>query len=193
MYQNDDSICFRQYLSPGERILWTGRPKHGPAFSHADLIAVPFSLLWCGFVIFWNVSVWNFPETGATDDWVFKLWGLPFLAAGLYILIGRFFFDAWVRKRTSYAVTNERVLILRTSPRSKFTSRDIRSLPLLQLTESRDGTGTIAFDADDVGYSTLGRRRGFAAWAPAASANAQFFRIDNPRRVYEIIRSQAHA
>lgn len=183
---------FQPYLFQGERILWSGQPKQGIAFNRSDIIAIPFSLMWGGFAIFWNFGVWtSFPNTGTADDWFFKLWGLPFLAVGLYLIVGRFFYDAWVRKRSFYAVTNERVLILRSSGSSKLTSREIQSLPMLEFTESGDGTGTITFDSDDVGYSIFGRNRGFGVWAPSATTNAQFFRIDNPRRVYELIRKRS--
>ena len=141
--------------------------------------------------MFWNFEVWTFPKTGDNIDWFMRLWGLPFLAVGLYLIVGRFFYDAWLRKHLLYGVTNKRVLILRNAFSPKLTSRDIASLPMLELTEYRNGTGTIVFDSDDVGYSWLGRNRGFGAWTPAASANAQFFRIDNPRRVYELIRKQS--
>ena len=183
---------FQPYLFQGERVLWSGQPMQGIAFNRSDIIAIPFSLMWGGFAIFWNVGVWtSFPNDGTADDWFFKLWGLPFLAVGLYLIAGRFFYDAWVRKRSLYAVTNERVLILRSSGSSKLTSRDIQLLPMLEITEGRDGTGTITFDSNDVGYSMFGWSRSFGAWAPSTTTNAQFFRIDNPRRVYELIRKQS--
>jgi hypothetical protein len=181
----------QRYLSPGERILWSGQPKQGIAFCRSDLLAIPFSLMWGGFAIFWNVGVWTDVNTGTADDWFFRLWGLPFLAVGIYLIVGRFFYDAWVRRRSYYAVTNQRVLILRNWPTLKLTSREIRSLPMVELTEHRDGTGTIAFDSEAVGYSSVGRNRGLGAWSPAVSANAQFFRIDNPQRVYELVRRQS--
>lgn len=184
---------FQPYLSSGERILWSGRPKQGIAFGRSDILAIPFSLLWGGFALFWNIGVWTFPKTGGGIDWFMRLWGLPFLAVGLYLIVGRFFYDAWVRTRLSYAVTNQRVLFRGGSQSSKLTSREITSLPMIELTEHRDGTGTIVFDSEEVGYSIFGRSRGFGGWAPAASANAQFFRIDNPRRVYELIRTQLSA
>src|SRR5262245_50991688 len=134
---------FQPYLVPGERIVWSGQPKQGISFSRSDILAIPFSLLWGGFAIFWNFEVWTFPRTGVALDWLFPLWGLPFLAVGLYLIVGRFFYDAWVRKHSYYAVTNERVLILRTSPTSRLTSREIPALPMFELTEHRDGTGTI--------------------------------------------------
>jgi hypothetical protein len=185
---------FQPYLFAGERILWSGQPKQGVAFRRSDLLAVPFSLMWGGFAIFWNYGVWtDFPNTGTADDWLFKLWGLPFLAIGIYVIVGRFFYDAWVRNHSYYAVTNERVLILRTSPTSKLISRDIPSLPMFELTEHRDGTGTIVFDSEDVGYSWLSRNRGFGTWTPSATQNAQFFGVENPLRVYELIRQQSYS
>jgi hypothetical protein len=182
---------FRPYLSSGERVLWSSQPKQGLALSGSDALLIPFSLMWGGFAIFWNVGVWSFPKTGENIDWFMRLWGLPFLAVGIYLIVGRFFYDAWLRKHLFYAVTDRRVLILRGVRSSKLTSRDFKSLPMLELTEHRDGTGTIAFDSDEVGYSMLGRRRGFAGWTRTATPNAQFFRIDNPRKVYELIRNQS--
>lgn len=183
---------FRRYLSASERTIWTGRPKQGVVLTGKDALLIPLSLMWGGFAIFWNYGVWaDFPETGTAGDWFFKLWGLPFLAIGLYLIVGRFFYDAWVRGHSYYAVTNQRVLILRTSPTSKLISRDIPSLPMIELTEHWNGTGTIVFDSEDVGYSWTNRNRGFGMWTPSASANAQFFQIEEPRRVYELIRNQA--
>ncbi|MFK5073636.1 hypothetical protein ACI4BE_29325, partial [Klebsiella pneumoniae] len=75
----------------------------------------------------------------ANPVWFFKLWGLPFLIVGLYMIIGRYFHDAHIRKTVFYAVTDQRILVLRGS---KITSLDIDRLPRLELSEFRDGTGT---------------------------------------------------
>jgi hypothetical protein len=184
---------FRPYLFPGERVLWIGRPKQGLALRGQDALLIPFSLLWGGFAIFWNYGVWTFPKTGSADGWFFKLWGLPFLAIGLYLIVGRFFHDAWIRRNLNYAVTNKRVLILSGFGSSKLTSREISSLPMLELIEKQGGTGTLIFDSEDLGYSTLVGNRSWGQWTLARTANKQFFRIDNPRKVYELIRNQSQA
>ena len=179
---------FQPYLFAGERILWSGQPKQGVALSARDSFLVPFSLMWGGFAIFWNVGVWTFPETGQNIDWFMRLWGLPFLIIGLYFIAGRFFHDAYIRKNMFYAVTDQRVLALRGS---RITSLDVHRLPRLELSEHRDGTGTLTFEAANLG--PWGGANGFSWWVPALNSSTQFFRIDNPRRVYELIRDRSHA
>ena len=191
MFDQDSANLVRPYLSPGERILWTGRPKQGLVFRGKDALLIPFSLLWGGFAIFWNFEVWTFPETGSEIDWFMRLWGLPFLAAGLYFIVGRFLHDAMIRHRLYYAVTDRRVLIMRGV--ANLTARDIAALPMLQVSEHRDGTGTIVLDSDEVGYSMFYGMRGFGDWTLSRNANAQLFRIENAHRVYELIHSQVQA
>src|SRR5262249_29605408 len=125
-------------------------------------------------------------------DWIFNLFGVPFLVAGLYIMIGRFFHDAAIRKKLLYAVTDKRILIIRGSGSARFRSLDLQRLPNLELTEHRDGTGTIAFESSSSFFGT-GRYHGFDWWVPSLGASSQFFRIDNPRKVYELISNQSYS
>jgi hypothetical protein len=182
---------FQAYLLPGERTLWTGQPKQGIVLSGGDVFLIPFSLLWGGFAIFWNFSVWTFPQTGEHIDWFFRLWGLPFLVAGLYLIAGRFIHDAAIRRHQFYAVTDLRILIRGGLSSTKLKSPDIKLLPKLELSEHRDGTGTIELDGDSSFFGS--GRNGFGYWTPALSNATRFFRIDNPRKVYEIIRSHSRA
>lgn len=185
---------FRPYLLSGERVLWSGQPRQGLALSGRDIFLIPFSLFWGGFAIIWNVIAWvaPFQNNGADNGpvWLFPLFGLPFLAIGLYLIFGRFLHDASIRKHVYYAVTDQRVLVLRQKRSAKITSLDLRRLPKLELTEHRDGTGTLAFEANNNFY--WGGMNGFSWWVPSLSSSTQFFRIDDPRRVYELIRDQAH-
>jgi len=41
---------FDEHLVSGEKVLWVGRPDPAKRFSKADRFAIPFSLLWGGFV-----------------------------------------------------------------------------------------------------------------------------------------------
>jgi len=178
---------FKPYLILGERVRWTGEPKQGIALSARDGFLIPFSLLWGGFAIFWNISVWTIP--GAGPDLFFKLWGLPFLIIGIYFIIGRFFHDAAIRRKMRYAVTDQRILVLKGS---KLTSLDLDRLPSLELTDFGDGTGTIGFEPGNFPFGAFGGA-GFGYWLPALSSGTSFFRIPEPLRVYDLIRNRAQA
>lgn len=182
------SLPFQPYLFTGERLLWSGKPKQGLALGGRDTLLIPFSLMWGGFAVFWNASVWGTFDGNEAAPVFFRLWGLPFLFAGLYFIIGRFFHDASIRKNLSYAVTDQRILVLR---KSKITSLDIHRLPRLEFSEHRDHTGTLTFEAASSG-PWGGGMNGFGWWVPSLGAATQFFRIENPRRVYEIVRNQGH-
>ncbi len=82
-------------LSLCERLVWTGQPAKGIRLRASDAFMIPFSLLWCGFAIFWETTAIN---NGAPV--FFRLWGMPFILVGLYIVFGRFFADAMARERT---------------------------------------------------------------------------------------------
>lgn len=178
---------FQPYLTAGERVVWTGRPKRGFVLSSKDGLLIPFSLIWGGFALFWNAGVWGI--IGGNEAPVFfRLWGLPFLTVGLYVIFGRFLHDAYIRKGLRYAVTNQRVLVLR---KSKITSLDVQRLPRLELSEFHDTTGTLNFEAERLG--SWSEMNGISWWVPSLSGAAQFFRIENARTVYELVQRHARS
>lgn len=103
---SDLNQTFRRYLHPGEQLVWTGRPDPDVMFTPADLFLVPFSLIWGGFAIFWEVAAVTMVESA-----FFRLWGVPFVLFGLYFIVGRFIYKRWKKRRTAYALTTERALV----------------------------------------------------------------------------------
>lgn len=169
-------------LFADERIIWEGRPYQGFLVRPIEIFLIPFSLAWGGFALYWNISVWT---TGAPI--FFSLFGLPFLAMGLYFVIGRFYFDAAIRKRIAYFVTNKRILIVKGGQELMTKSLDLDRLPSLEFDERQDGTGTIRFGAP----TGLFGANNFGIWQPTSDPSPQFIRIPNVRSAYEIIRRQA--
>jgi hypothetical protein len=94
------------YLRPGEQLLWCGRPDPAVVFSAADIITVPFGLIWLGIALGWVITA---KSVGAPH--AFILLGLPFILIGLYLVVGRFAVRLVRRRRTLYAITGERVIV----------------------------------------------------------------------------------
>ena len=173
-----DDQTFNGRLLPGERIVWSGRPSAGIIFTGRDVMLIPFSVVWCGFAIFWEASASRSRAPG-----FFLLWGAMFVCIGLYLVAGRFLVDAWLRRRTRYALTDRRVLIQRSRPFSDFVAVNLDRLPDVRLTERAGGTGTIRFGQP---ASTWGGR-GFSAWGTALDPTPQFLAIPEVRRVFDLV------
>jgi len=133
---------FSSQLGAGERLLWTGQPRQGLFLRATDWAQIPFGLLWGGFAFFWE---WSAFHTGA--PLFFRLWGVPFVLIGIYLVAGRFFIDAMLRSKTCYALTTQRAIILSGGFATRTTSLQLRAMSDVSLVEYSGGIGTITFGA----------------------------------------------
>jgi len=159
-------------------LTWTGRPPSGLCLTRSDAFAIPFSLLWGGFAIFWETAV---VASGA--PWFFKLWGVPFVAVGLYLIVGRFFWDAYVRANTFYALTDDgRAIIRRIGFGATTTIIDIARVPELTFQPGANGIGTIYFGPQPAIWDGV-----FASsWNGRRAQVPQFRSIPNAANVFEL-------
>jgi len=140
----------RQNLSFGEKLIWTGKPRTGIMLRSSDVFLIPFSLLWGGFAVFWESSVL------ATDaPFFFKLWGIPFVLAGIYMIIGRFFIDAKKRENTIYGITTDRIVIKSGVFSTDIKSLNIKTLSDITINQKSDNSGTITLGPTDIRYSMM--------------------------------------
>ena len=114
----------------------------------------------------------------------FELWGLMFVCIGLFFVFGRFAFDAWLRRRMYYAVTNMRVLIMRGAPFASFTSIDLERLPEIQITGEGANRGNLRFGSAVSPYSGYSR---MSSLSPALDPVPQFLGVEDPQRVFNLI------
>jgi hypothetical protein len=170
------------HLDPGERLVWNGQPKQGIRLQASDWIAIPFSLLWCSFALFWEALALGLyqPKSGQTHPGSFMaLFGLPFVLIGIYMVVGRFFGDALTRRKTWYGVTDKRVIILSSFLGTRLSSIDLANLTNLNLIERKDNSGDVQFGfIADLGMYNSRRR-------PLIPG---FYQIPDARRVYNLIR-----
>ena len=103
---DDARAQLEPYLLEGESLLWWGRPDPTKHLGKSDFFVVPFSLLWGGFAVVWEVGVLT---SGAPAGFV--AFGLVFVAIGLYMIFGRFIVKVRRKRRTAYGLTDQRVLV----------------------------------------------------------------------------------
>jgi hypothetical protein len=138
--RHDAEVAIRHHLGHSERLVWAGRPRQGIVVRAADAFMIPFSLMWGGFMFFWVHSA---VAEGA--PWPFVLSGTLFLLMGVHFVFGRFVLDAWLRKKTYYALSNERIIIVSGLLTRRIKSLSLRTLTDVTLDQRADGTGTITF------------------------------------------------
>ena len=173
-------------LDPEERLLWSGQPRGGLRFRPQDIFLIPFSLMWGGFAIFWEVmALSTITKAPGPVGIVFPLFGLPFVAVGLYLIFGRFFFDARSRDRTHYGVTDRRILIVSGVFSQQTKSLQLRTLSDITLSERSDGSGSISFGPSHpmAGFFPAGGWPGSRGYLPPS-----FDMIEDAKIVYDIIR-----
>jgi len=164
----------------GERVLWTGQPGGGPVRLRAqDLVFVPFSLAWTALIV---AALFTVTVAGA--------WGtssgaavLLMTASALYLVAGRFVLDAYVRRHTSYTLTDRNVVIVREAFGTKTTTLQLDRIRQIAFRERRNGFGTIVFGRASwwVDEAPVGMRAG--------PLSPRLEEIAEARRIYETIQA----
>ena len=168
-----DSQWYRPYLLNDEYVLWHGAPVRTPLFTGADLLIIPFMMFWLG-----GVGYWEYVALTSDAPKIMALFGLPFVAVGLYMLIGRPLMQRLTLKRSYYAITNRRVI---KSVRGRIDARALDNLPALRIRYEKNGEGSILFD--DIPQYT---GRGGRLYVGTVTGFA-FVHIADAQRVYSIL------
>jgi Bacterial PH domain len=164
----------RDELEWGERLLWSGRPRQGLRLgfpSDAGLVVVVlFLLVWTGLVM-------NGLRNNIADDRPLSDVLIPIVMAlaGLFALVLVLFLEPRTRSTSFYGLTDRRVFLIHGLFRRKVESLPLHKMTNVGLRERRDRSGTITFED-------------FSRWCGDEKCTPQFARIDDARRVYELIR-----
>jgi hypothetical protein len=93
-------------LQHGERLRWSGMSDPAVVFTAADGYLIPFSILWCGFAVYWE------SEAASYGAPVFStLFGGVFVLIGLQLVAGRFLVKRHRKRTIAYAVTDRRAFL----------------------------------------------------------------------------------
>lgn len=181
MHQGNQELKkeLKQHLDLGEILVWEGKPEQGIKLQKIDILMIPFSLMWGGFAFFWE-----YMALSASAPFFFKLWGIPFVLVGIYLIIGRFFYDAKRRENTFYGITKDRLIIKSGIFSTEISSLNLDNLSGLTLIEYGGGDGTIVL-GNETTYANFFRGTG---WPTGRSVIAPALEnIKNARQVYKQI------
>ena len=134
-------------LVPGERLLWTGRPQQGLALRASDLLFIPFMSLWLTMAM-WGLIV-SLRQEGLTT----LKFTAPFVLFGVAFVFARYWFDAKLRGRTFYGLTDRRAIIVTYWLQQEINSVYLKELLELRFTRRSDQTGTLEFFTDLGGFN----------------------------------------
>jgi hypothetical protein len=180
----DDRGIVDRNLSTGEHVQWLGRPDASKHFNAGDLYLVPFSILWAGFAVFWEATA---IASGAGP--FFALWGIPFIVIGLYLVIGRFFYEAYRKRHTLYAVTDRRVLSVVQRRRGETVDATyLRAIPTISTSVDSTGRGSVQFgNTSQFGAWSANSGMEFFGRGNTATTGVAFYDVDDARAVADLV------
>lgn len=153
-------LALERELAPDEAVVWHGwqLARIAPRMFLIYVFAVPwtaFSLMWTGLAA---AAIMNAGSDGlGWIGWAFPLFGLPFIAIGLLMLM-RPFVPLFERGRVLFVVTDRRVLRLSTGRSLVVRTVPAERIGLVERRERGDGSGMIQL-AVKIGRDSDGDRQ----------------------------------
>ena len=173
-------------LFAGESIRWAGQSNTSVIFHKDDSFLVPISLFWGGFMMLWEAEVAGLLRP-RNPNILLVLIGIPFVLAAQYLIWGRFLHAAWKKKRTFYALTTRRVIVVQHGLQRQTASANIDALPTLTRENGPNGTGTVRFAKWEMEHPGA-QQLGFTRFDVMAIGRVPtFLDIDDVDSVYRLI------
>lgn len=175
-------------LAPGETILWQGQPDARVDWGGLARPATVFGVVFMAFALFLMA------RTGAAQPGA-GLFLIPFLLVGAHLAIGRLFWEAYLRGKTHYTLT-DRTAFIATDSLGKRDLRRIALSPGLPLTLQEGAPGSVLFGVDE--RHIPGRWQGShsdGSYVPARTVRRPvgFLRIPDAARVFGLMQQATAA
>lgn len=168
------------HLSEGEELLWTGQPDPRNILNTRDIITIPF-------ILAVGIPLTLILPPGVL---VYAFAALAWLLAAIY-LTGRFYSRYRAKKRTRYALTSRRALVLslRDDEAQVIKNLPFESIVAVTHTQKSDELGTVAFEPVMPDKIKISRDKySLGLNSPVFNAEAPaFFDIRDAEEVYKTI------
>lgn len=166
----------RAEMMPGESLIWA----ETPLAKNARWRSIPISIL--GWLFLLLALAWV--SKAAVQAFGLLLIGLPFVIASLVLAAAPWWWPIYM-KRTVYAISDRRLLIIRDLLKRKVTSYGPADIDVVERRERRDGSGDVIFRREEIKklkhhHDPYGKRR-------VGEREVGFFGVPDVRKVEEVI------
>lgn len=143
----DGADVFNSILAADEKLLWWSSAKNGLIFYGSDWLNIIGGFVLIAVSLAMALQILT--SRAETGNWILGglICGLIFLF-GISMAFGRAWRDAHRRKRSLYAVTNQRALIWFFGRKNRVTEIPLPTLEKCRLVERRHGDGTVVLGRD---------------------------------------------
>ncbi len=167
-------------MRPGEKLIWADRPVDMGSFRRKKYGMALFGVLFFGFALFWTAAasgmLFGQGGTGSVVDFIFPLFGLPFIVVGFGMLTSPIW-ATFQGRRTLYALSDQRALVSVGGLKRSINSWPLDEIDEVSRTDSASGNGDVIFAKTWVRGS-----KGGGHWEQHG-----FFGISDPQRVEHAI------
>ncbi len=171
------------YLHKDEEVLWIGQPTSFKASGRSIFTAV-FSIFFMVFAIFWMAGA-------SAVGGPFFLFGFPFLIIGAIMFYTTTFGHKNGLRKSIYAVTQSRAIIIITLPRKGTSCKEyvFSELKSINLENVKGEVGTIRFEDINLIHYEYGRytRARSSSYYPERELTTAFIMINDVHTVYHMI------
>lgn len=166
-------------MRPGEKLIWADRPVDMGAFRRKKYGMALFGVAFLAFALFWTAAASGMifmQGTGTAVDFIFPMFGLPFIVVGLGMVLSPIW-ATFQGRRTLYALSDQRALMSVGGLKRSIKSWPLDEIAEVSRTETSGGKGNVVFAKTWVRGS-----KGGGHWEEHG-----FFGIVDPQRVEHAI------
>lgn len=171
-------------LGPDEQILWAGKANASKMISYGDYMYIPFSLMWCAFVVYMEYLAiqYQYPI-------IFHVVGVPMAIYGLYMAFGRFVYKYLKKDSSCYVITNLRVIEAYEKSIFGYKEKSMGEIGRMVRFIEKDGHGTLVFDDVNPAY-IMKLNDGMEIFRSKMRKLIGFYDVPEAEMLFELI--QAH-
>jgi hypothetical protein len=186
-----DIDFLKRHLAPHENILWSGHPSVRIRYSNSDFFLIPLLTTCLCIIAFLCI---DFFIRGWFLGVLYLLFTLPVF---WIVLHGRFMYKSWKKKKTFYAVTDKRALIVYRVFKEYVQGIEFKNIETVRINKKKQGYGDIIFDSG-LGVERMSQNTGLDFlydllrlhkwWDKLSNRPCVFYDVRDVELVYDIVR-----